>query len=973
MITSWSGLLFVGLLFHAFVLPSSSWVSIPPTRLFNQKLHCYSKVSNDDDEKLDLNLLLLDHYDSYTYNLYDQIAQLCHKPPIVLTKDAASTWSELQVLLRETHNIRRLDGVILSPGPGKPSVNDLGADIIRCNPTLPILGVCLGHQMMAIAYFERDDVVICAQHGPVHGHVHSIHHDSVCPLFRGISSPFPATRYHSLVVQMPSCSSQEIGQRSSQTLQATAFCYEPSGSQTIVMGLAHSSNPHYGVQFHPESIGTQPHGHTITRNFLHICKEFRLRQPPQHSTLSRNSLNFVRTGPVSKPITFPRAREEQQVYVYKVPNLSKQVSPQQVFASLMADEPYAVWLDGTNHHQPTQSSILACYRARGNGGHRVEYYGQEHENHLRGLYIYRPNVNREVVKNRRLNVQDEVCERNLDLDILSFLKREHSYTNNHVHMITFSGANGAAWIDPQVEYLTEVDVKHLLPFDFRGGHIGYLGYEVRHDIERRMVMSPAAEINHQSYNNDDYKSRNRVNENKAEGTHREPFSSTAPTAAFIFAHESLVYDPNQQEWYLVGVLDSEYSSKEKLFRWFQNTETSLQRLGNFQLNESVNAISVSPRIFPPPTMSSGHFAQFSTLRPKATYQRNIAECHEFIRLGESYELCLTNQLTSTVHDSDQQRSAWDLYQILRRRNPAPFSAFLNWNSQRQPVGDTLNDDRAQRPQTRLAICCSSPERFVSVQRPQSGEAWVNDSGAKNPTFIVEAKPIKGTCARVQPNHGNIKLTPSQHREDARRALDLQSSVKNRAENLMIVDLLRNDLSRVCRVGSVHVPKLMHVESYTTVHQLVSTIRGTLDADKTAVDVLEACFPGGSMTGAPKLRTLGLLDQLEEGHSRGPYSGCLGYISSNGAMDMNIVIRSAVLTPSADSQTWNVSVGAGGAITALSESDDEYDEMLLKAKAVMEAVQEWALADRIAVGESLPIPEQVQQLVSSQLNTTWLER
>ena len=188
------------------------------------------------------------------------------------------------------------------------------------------------------------------------------------------------------------------------------------------------------------------------------------------------------------------------------------------------------------------------------------------------------------------------------------------------------------------------------------------------------------------------------------------------------------------------------------------------------------------------------------------------------------------------------------------------------------------------------------------------------------------------------------------------AQELQLSRKNRAENLMIVDLLRNDLSRVCQPGSVHVPKLMEIESFATVHQLVSTIRGTLDPENyQAVDVITACFPGGSMTGAPKLRTVEILNELELGNSRGPYSGCLGYFSLNGAMDMNILIRSAVVTPNmskirtiknksesgnSSSIDWKINIGSGGAITALSDCEDEFDEMILKIKPVQAAVQEW---------------------------------
>jgi para-aminobenzoate synthetase len=158
------------------------------------------------------------------------------------------------------------------------------------------------------------------------------------------------------------------------------------------------------------------------------------------------------------------------------------------------------------------------------------------------------------------------------------------------------------------------------------------------------------------------------------------------------------------------------------------------------------------------------------------------------------------------------------------------------------------------------------------------------------------------------------------------------------------------LSRVCEVGSVHVPRLMHIESFTTVHQLVSTIRGVINSmEANAVDAISACFPGGSMTGAPKLRSVGILNEMEQGVSRGPYSGSLGYISLNGCMDMNIIIRTAVVTPATSAgedpkeknDKWDVSIGCGGAITALSDSEDEYNEMLLKARAVKEAVEYWA--------------------------------
>ncbi len=275
---------------------------------------------------------------------------------------------------------------------------------------------------------------------------------------------------------------------------------------------------------------------------------------------------------------------------------------------------------------------------------------------------------------------------------------------------------------------------------------------------------------------------------------------------------------------------------------------------------------------------AGDSVEFRLARPCEGYLDEIGECKQLLAEGETYEVCLTN---SVLVDSAPEPLA--LYRTLRRVNPAPFSSFVRF-------GDA-------------AVLSSSPERFLSVGR----DRW------------VEAKPIKGTSRR-----GGSAA------EDVRLAERLRGDEKNRAENLMIADLLRNDLGSVCEVGTVHVPRLMQVETYETVHQLVSTVRGLLRGGLRAPDCVRACFPPGSMTGAPKRRTMRIIDALE-GEARGVYSGAIGYFGLGGGCDLSVAIRTIV----SDGETTRI--GAGGAIVTQSNPEEEFEEMLLKASAPLRAI------------------------------------
>jgi para-aminobenzoate synthetase len=362
------------------------------------------------------------------------------------------------------------------------------------------------------------------------------------------------------------------------------------------------------------------------------------------------------------------------------------------------------------------------------------------------------------------------------------------------------------------------------PCPFKGGHVGWFGYELRNECGSPSIRR-----------------------------------ARTPDALFVEVRRYVAVDHAERRTYVVAI-DEPGAPQSTV--WVDDT---VKRLASLE---------------PAPALENGtaEFVRFRLDRDRQTHVDDVGRSLRWIGEGESYQICLTNEITC-----DAEIPPLTLYRVMRRVNPAPYGAYLRW-----PGG---------------AVLSGSPERFLSL-----------DTGGR-----VETKPIKGTIRRG-----------ADAESDALLVAHLLASEKDRAENTMIVDLLRNDLSRVCEPGSVVVPVLCGIESFATVHQLVSTVRGRLRAGAGIVDLVRATFPGGSMTGAPKIRALELIDELEC-RARGVYSGTLGWIGDDGAADLSIVIRTIVAIGD------ELSIGTGGGIVVQSAPADEFDEMMLKAQAPIRAI------------------------------------
>ncbi len=790
-----------------------------------------------------LRTLLIDNHDSFTLNLFHSLARVNGREPLLVPND----WDGWDPQVLET-----VDSVVLSPGPGTPlRPEDVGicAEAVAA-ARVPVLGICLGHQL--IAHLHGAHVGHAPE--PRHGRVSAIQHDGT-GLFAGIPAPFSTVRYHSLAAT-------EVVE----PLRITA-----RSEDGVVQGIEHSTLPLWGVQFHPESILTE-HGETLLDNFATLTREWHAARGAEAGAgepAAAGDRSAAGTGFESQ--ASPQAEPTRVIPVVRA-TVPYTGDTAHLFDALHGADPCAVLLDGNLPGDP-----------RG----RVSILGAPTGPHGR--------IAEARVAAGTVTITDVPAGTRGATENVPAGTSESGGTPEST--VVRSGLFD--WLEAELRRF-RVDPADLdgLPSGFGLGWVGNLGYELAAECG-----GPAPRIAAGSGSDDSATAS----------------SDTPPEVTLVFLDRAILVDAQEGTAHLLALDWPEEPGEATA--WLEAASAAVTEAGTRAVQSDAAREPSSPPacVSPPedapvprhegvPAESSpadrGRAAERAAQAgvvarvTREEYLDQIRTAQDLIRDGETYEACLTTQYegpvtalgidaptasTDVAADLISADPLWDVYLRMRRDNPAPFGAYL-----RLPGATVLS---------------VSPERFLRIDA----------------TGRVESSPIKGTRPRG--------ATPE---EDAALIEDLATSEKDRSENLMIVDLVRHDLGRTAVTGSVRVPTLFGVETYASVHQLVSTVTAQLHPDASPVACVRAAFPPGSMTGAPKRRTLQILDALEQG-PRGVYSGAIGWFSLTGAVDLSVVIRTLVVTGD------RLSYGVGGAIVALSDPAAEHDETLVKARPLLRLI------------------------------------
>lgn len=714
-----------------------------------------------------MSILLVDSYDSFTYNLRDLLHSSTNAKIITIHNDSynlnlKADESDLNDLLDS------VDAIVIGPGPGSPS-NSADIGIIPyifkyCN-NKPILGICLGFQILCLV----NDCSVDYLKMPIHGQIHKIDVINDSSIFKNLPKSFESVRYHSIFVN-----------KLSNSIKPLAYYTSPD-NEKILMAAQHISNPHYAVQYHPESICSS-YGTEVVKNFWSLVTKH-----GNNDLLSLKNNHLINSTPLIKEFI---NHDNLFEFNYK-----------QVDTSKIGNNLDILDLCDCLKSVDKNNEIMLLNSASVPGDWSII-----------GLPI---------------NNESDVITHSTESNNIVLLSKWNSDSTQTIQSGDFF--NFIANYMADKFYFPSINNEILKRCPFIGGLIGYMSYEEGSFIDINTLKK---------------RTQSQIDDTKL--CFIERFICVSPTKEIFVA--------------------------------------SIKRNDDIFLN-NISKLLAKPIEKPNISNISKELSKKSkiTIPDKDEYFDSFHKCQEFLHSGDSYELCLTY---NTIVQIPNNFNSWDIYKALVKKNPSPYSAYINFDSS--------------------LLLSTSPERFIS---------WNSE--------FCQMRPIKGT----------LKKNPA---IDYDKACELLKIPKELGENLMIVDLIRDNL--LFLLDKIEVTKLMSVEEYETIYQLVSVIEGKFTNKFTGIDVLKNSLPAGSMTGAPKKRSVEILQNLEKQERRGLYSGVCGYWSVNNNADWSVIIRSLFsykddLNNEEGFNTYRC--GAGGALTVLSTDEGEWDEMLVKLHSVLQ--------------------------------------